>query len=175
MNRNVLNAVLFATASLAACAPRPAPPQPPAPAPVRPAPAPAPSPPAPPPAADWRDAPLSPGDWTWAAEGAASLAAFGTAGVPAFMLRCDAPGRISLVRTGAPGGSTITVRTSSNERRLAAAARGGDVVATLAASDPLLDQIAFSRGRILVETEGAPPLILPAWPEPARVTEDCRS
>jgi len=165
-------AVAFAAASLAGCAPRPAPPQPPAPAPVGPAPAPAPPPPAPPPA-DWRDAPLSAGDWTWSGEGAASRAMFGAGGAPAFALRCDSPGRVTLIRNGAAG-STITVRTSSNERRLTATARGGDVVATLAASDPLLDQIAFSRGRILVETEGAPPLIVPAWPEPARVTEDCR-
>jgi len=174
MNRHVLIAAAFATAAISACAPRPAPPQPPAPAPVRPAPAPTPPPPAPPPA-DWRDAPLSPGDWTWSNAGAASLAAFGVGGAPAFTLRCDSPGRVTLIRNGAQAGSTITVRTSSSERRLTAAARGSGLVATLAASDPLLDQIAFSRGRILVEAEGAPPLILPAWPEPARVTEDCRS
>jgi hypothetical protein len=173
MNRLLLAAVIVATATLAACAPRPAPPVPPAPAPQRPAPAPAP-PPAPPPA-DWRDAPLSPGDWTWSGEGAASRAAYGTAGIAAFTLRCDGPGRISMIRAGAPSGSTITIRTSASERRLTATSRGGDLVATLAASDPLLDQIAFSRGRILIESEGAPPLIIPAWPEPARVAEDCRA
>jgi hypothetical protein len=174
MHRHVLIAVALTTAAISACAPRPAPPQPPAPPPVRPAPAPAPPPPAPPPA-DWRDAPLSAGDWTWSGEGAASRAAFGVGGAPAFTLRCENPGQVTLIRSGAQAGSTITIRTSSNERRLTATARGSDTVATLAASDPLLDQIAFSRGRILVETEGAPPLILPAWPEPARVTEDCRS
>jgi hypothetical protein len=172
MSRSLIVAAIFATISLAACAPRPAPPQPPAPAPERPAPAPAPT-PSPPPA-DWRDAPLSPGDWSWLGDGAASLAVYGMAGSAQFSVRCDAPGRVSLIRNGTPGGNTITVRTSASERRLPAAARGNDLVATLAASDPLLDQIAFSRGRILVETEGAPALIIPAWPEPARVTEDCR-
>jgi len=41
-------------------------------------------------------------------------------------------------------------------------------------SDPLFDQLAFSRGRFLVRVEGQGDLILPAWPEPARTIEDCR-
>jgi hypothetical protein len=44
----------------------------------------------------------------------------------------------------------------------------------LAATDPLLDAIAFSRGRFAVEAPGLPTLILPTWPEPARVVEECR-
>ena len=48
------------------------------------------------------------------------------------------------------------------------------VIVDLPPADPLLDQIAFSRGRFLVQAEGGPSLILPAWPEPARVIEDCR-
>ncbi len=161
---------VLAILALGACVPRQAPPQPPAPAPERPAPAPAPAAPPAPPPADWRDAPLSPGDWT----GTGESASYGTAGAPSFILSCDAPGRVSLVRAGSAGGGTITIRTTETVRRLAAAPRGSDLVATLPASDPLLDQIAFSRGRILVESEGAPPLIVPAWPEPARVTEECR-
>ena len=42
------------------------------------------------------------------------------------------------------------------------------------AYDPLLDAIAFSRGRFTVESESGAMLVLPAWPEPARVVEDCR-
>ena len=42
------------------------------------------------------------------------------------------------------------------------------------ASDPGLDQIAFSRGRITIEQPGQPTLVLPTWAEPVRVIEDCR-
>jgi hypothetical protein len=48
------------------------------------------------------------------------------------------------------------------------------VTADLAASDPLLDGIAFSRGRIAVAMAGGVPLVVPAWPEAARTIEDCR-
>jgi hypothetical protein len=44
----------------------------------------------------------------------------------------------------------------------------------LQARDPLLDQIAFSRGRFTIEAPGAAMLVIPAWPEAARVIEDCR-
>jgi hypothetical protein len=45
---------------------------------------------------------------------------------------------------------------------------------SLPAGDPLLDAMAFSRGRIAIEVSGMAPLYLPAWPELARVIEDCR-
>ena len=43
------------------------------------------------------------------------------------------------------------------------------------ANDPLLDAIAFSRGRLWVDASGTMPLILRAAAEPARSIEDCRS
>jgi hypothetical protein len=49
------------------------------------------------------------------------------------------------------------------------------VSAALAANDPLLDAMVFSRGRFSIEVTGLPRLIIPTWPEPARVIEDCRS
>ena len=165
-------AALAAAASLASCAPRPAPPAPvppPRPAP----PPPRPEPPAPPPPADWRDGPLTPGDWHYRRDGAVSLAAFGSAQGTLFVIRCEAPGAIGLARLGAAAPAMV-VRTSQSERRVAASAGAGETVAALAASDPLLDQIVFSRGRFQIAVDGAPTLILPAWPEPARVIEDCR-
>jgi hypothetical protein len=66
------------------------------------------------------------------------------------------------------------VRTTNGERALAASITPEGLAATLAASDPLLDAIAFSRGRIAIEAPGTPLLIVPSWPEPARVIEDCR-
>jgi hypothetical protein len=156
-------------ALLAGCVPRPAAP-PPAPPPSPPPPPPAPPPPAPP-AADWRDAPLSPGDWRYDNDGR-SLAYFGAPGAPSLALRCD-DGRVALTRGGAPA-AALTVTTTFGARTVRAEAQGSNAVATLAPNDPLLDQMAFSRGRIMVEGEGAPALLVPAWPELARVIEDCR-
>ena len=48
------------------------------------------------------------------------------------------------------------------------------VTAELFALDPLLDAIAFSRGRFAVTMAGGSPLVVPAWPEAARTIEDCR-
>jgi hypothetical protein len=158
-------------AALASCAPRPAPPAPPPPPPAPPPPAPAP----PAPAVGWEDAPASPGDWRYREEGAGSAASFGTAQDPQFVISCGANRQVSLSRRGAAGGSSLVVRTSFGDRSLPGAALDGGVTASLAASDPLLDWMVFSRGRFAVEAEGSPRLVIPAWPEPARVIEDCRS
>lgn len=56
----------------------------------------------------------------------------------------------------------------------AAPDRAGGVSASLAPRDPILDAIAYSRGRFMLELPGNPPLYLPSWPELTRVIEDCR-
>ena len=65
--------------------------------------------------------------------------------------------------------------TTSTRRLLALAADpvAGASVA-LAVRDPLLDAMAFSRGRFMLEVAGFPALYLPAWAEVGRVIEDCR-
>ena len=50
----------------------------------------------------------------------------------------------------------------------------GWVVAELHSNDPMLDSIAFSRGRFALEVAGLETLYLPSWPEISRVIEDCR-
>jgi hypothetical protein len=115
---------------------------------------------------DSPDPPLSPGDWSYSSAEGGSVARFGAAGTETFSLRCDTGSRrISLTRAGSS--ARLKVRTSYGERALAPASG-------LGADDALLDEIAFSRGRFTVETDGLQPLILPAWPEPARVIDDCR-
>lgn len=167
--------LLAAFAAVAACVPKreaPPPPvqQPPA------APRAAPAPPPPPPPANWRDRPLTQGAWSYrAGDAAGSAALFGPATGPLFAVRCDRSRRlIVLERPGATSGP-ITVRTTSTARSFAGAAGQAGALASLAANDRFLDDMAFSRGRFSVETPGAPMLIIPAWPEPARVVEDCRS
>lgn len=154
-----------------------APPPRPAPAPT-PAPAPDPS-PAPTIGADWRDWPLTPGDWVYRQDGRGSIALYGVAGAEAeLMLRCDTGrGRVVLSRRGA-GVTTLTLRTSSTLRQLAVQPQAAGATPWLAADltprDSLLDAMGFSRGRFIVQSAGLSTLVIPAWPEILRVTEDCR-
>jgi hypothetical protein len=163
-------------AALASCAPRPVR-SPPPPPPRRAPPA---ALPAAPPQQDWRDVALTPGGWTWRG-GAGSIAQFGVPGQAAlFALRCD-PARRTLVLsrggTVAAPAATMRITTSFGAFALPVANGGGSppaIVAQANARDPRMDQIAFSRGRFLVDLPGQPRLVLPAWPETARVIEDCR-
>jgi hypothetical protein len=109
----------------------------------------------------------------------ASLASFGPPGTQAsFAVRCEKAGRqIVLIRNGTTTGNMLTIRTSFGARNFPIMAEAGapnQIVSRLGVYDPFLDSIAFSRGRFSVEVPGTPMLIIPAWPEPARVFEDCR-
>ncbi|WP_313536239.1 hypothetical protein [Sphingomonas sp.] len=161
--------------ALAGCVPAPSTP-PPAPAP-RPVPVPAPPPPPvskPTIGADWRDWPLTPGDWRYRG----GTATYGVAGgAPLAILRCDmAARRVTLSRTGtAP--TTLTLRTTSAVRAVPAtpdASAPGMLAMAFAANDSFLDALGFSRGRFVIEGGGLPVLVTPAWPEILRVVEDCR-
>ena len=165
-------------AAVAACVPRqePAPkrPQPPVQRPAQQIPQPQPQ---PAPAQDWRDVPLTPGAWYYRNEGASSQALFGvpnSEGV--FIVRCNPAARqVTLSREG--NGNAMTVRTTSTSRTLPVSVQTEPlayVMSMLPATDRLLDAIAFSRGRFTVEVPGTSMLVLPAWPEVARVVEDCR-
>ncbi len=68
----------------------------------------------------------------------------------------------------------MTIRTSAMTRALSADPGGNMLTTRLPANDPLLDAMAFSRGRFAVETAGLPVLIVPSWTEVSRVIEDCR-
>jgi hypothetical protein len=164
----------------AGCVPRPEAPAP-APVPVRPPPPP-PAAPSPPPVAaapDWGDIPLTPGGWFYSSDNEGSQALFGPASSEArFIVRCDrSQRRVILSRVGAATNSQMAIRTSFGARNLPVAVQSGSLAysrANLPASDPFLDSMVFSRGRITVEAGGLPMLVIPSWPEPARVIEDCR-
>lgn len=135
------------------------------------APRPQPQPVPPPPRVDWRDMPLTPGSWLYTGGDQASQAAFSQA---AFIVRCDRMRRqVSLGRQGAAAGA-MTVRSSSDARNLPTTVQAQYASAMLPASDRLLDSLAFSRGRFTVEAPGTAMLVIPSWPELARVVEDCR-
>ncbi len=131
---------------------------------------------------DWVDWPLTPGDWRYASAQRGSIARFGSHDATQFSIRCDRTARrIELARPGmleAGNSATMTVRASAGAASYPvanSASEPGYVAAMLATNDPELDRMVFSRGRFIVEVNGAPaPLVLPAWPEVARVIEDCR-
>ncbi|MFO1255953.1 MAG: hypothetical protein U1E37_09835 [Sphingomonadaceae bacterium] len=164
---------------LASCAapqrPMPAapPPPPPAPAPVR-------STPTPSPPADWRDAAQTPGTWRWGLVNARSTASFGTSGGAALAtLTCDRVNARVLVARRGDGTASLpmALTTTFGTRPLSSdplRSPPGWVVAEIHSNDPVLDSIAFSRGRFALETAGLATLYLPSWPEISRVIEDCR-
>lgn len=92
--------------------------------------------------------------------------------------RCDAENRrITLSREASAPSARLVIRTSSMTKTLAATtseANSAYLTADIATTDPILDAMAFSRGRVLVEMEGQQPVILPSWAEIARIVEDCR-
>jgi hypothetical protein len=169
-------AVVATLLALAACVGAPPPPRAVAP------PVAAPRPTAPPPpvpqAADWRDWPVTPGDWSYRIDGRGSIALFGTPGTDALLtLRCDHQTNMIYLSRQGQAGTPLTLRTSSLARSLTVQSTGAApayVAAALSPRDGLLDAMAFSRGRFIVEQNGMPTLVVPAWAEVGRVTEDCR-
>lgn len=138
-------------------------------------------PPLPRPPADWRDAPQTPGVWRWSIESGRSTASFvAPGGAIVASLACNrAAAQVLLSRAG-PGGEEqqpIAVTTTNGTRPLLSEpllSAPGWLTAELRPADPILDAIAFSRGRFALEAAGQPPLYLPSWPELGRVVEDCR-
>jgi hypothetical protein len=169
-------AAFAATFAIAACASKLVPPRP-APRPVvvaRPAPAlPVPQ------GADWRDWQLTPGDWVYRIDGRGSIALFGMPGGDALLtLRCDRQTNMLYFSRQGTVTAPLTLRTTSLSRTLAVQPTGAlpaYVAVALAPRDALLDAMAFSRGRFIVEQAGAPTLVVPAYAEIGRVTEDCRA
>jgi hypothetical protein len=186
--RAVVAVAVVLTLGLYACSERIVPPAvPPNPA-VKPAPRPVQPPPVvqtPPPlatGADWRDWPVTPGNWVYRPSSTRSQAVFGAdPAAPKFAVTCDkSAGQVMLSHAGAfPPGETgrMTIRTTSGQNTLTVANGGGTpamVAATLPPRDPQLDSMAYSRGRFVVSIKGSPDLVVPSWSEFARVLEDCR-
>ena len=108
--------------------------------------------------------PLAAGQWAYVATASGGEARFGTH----LSLLCDKPTRtVTITRPGAPAAALVIV-TDMQTRTIPPNGR-------LSAYDPLLDAMAFSRGRILVSGGSAAVLAVPSWPEAARAIEDCRN
>ena len=173
----VLTLAGAALALLASCAAPPPPPvAPPPPPPIA---KPAPLPPLAP-AVNWRDGPITPGDWRWSMADGRSTATFTSpGGIALVRLTCEKfLGEVRLARAGTSTGHVpIALSTTTGTRPLLSEPTISSrdwVVAQIRAGDPVLDAMVFSRGRFALDVAGAPPLTLPSWPEIARVVEDCR-
>jgi hypothetical protein len=119
------------------------------------------------------------GNWTYTVASDGSEAAFaGDTGAVQVSVHCTrATRRITIAKPSGAAAPSMDVWTSGATRRVSvtynpATAR---VTADLSAYDGLLDGLANSRGRIGLMVGTQPPLVVPAWPEVARVIEDCRA
>jgi hypothetical protein len=119
--------------------------------------------------ADWRTRPLTAGAWTWRGTAEVSEAIFSDSRGRQLFVRCTRATRsVSFSRTGAAPSASIRVATTSTQQQLPASN-------SVLSNDPLLDAIAFSRGRLWVDVQGTLPLVMRSAAEPARSIEDCRS
>lgn len=129
---------------------------------------------------DWIDQPLTPGDWRYAENDAFSYAIFGLAKGKILSFICHRQMKRVSIDYDVPEvmpDSKITIRTSSTVRSDPVVGNESSPSADvyLPPNDPLLDAIAFTRGRFMVSLSEYPNLIVPAAPEISRVIEDCRA
>ena len=119
------------------------------------------------------------GRWAWTPTASGSEATFlDSAGRAQLWLTCLRGARVVTMARPASGAAPFLMAwTSSQSRNLLASYNPatGRTTAQLSATDNLLDALAFSRGRVGIGVSGTPPLVAPAWPEIARVVEDCRA
>jgi hypothetical protein len=120
-----------------------------------------------------------PGNWSYApATGGSDAVYLGANAQPQLFIHCArATRRISIAKPASGAAPFLSIWTSSQTRNAPASFNPATarLTADFAAFDPFLDAIAFSRGRFAVSVSGTPALVVPAWPEIARVVEDCRS
>jgi hypothetical protein len=119
-----------------------------------------------------------PGNWTYAPVADGSEAIYSDASSrPQLWLRCTRSTRqVTVSRPAAAASPFINVWTSTLVKAVPASftPATGRLSFVLWSFDPLLDAMAFSRGRIGFTVGAQAPLVVPPWEEVARVFEDCR-
>ncbi|HEY1142585.1 MAG TPA: hypothetical protein VGE68_00980 [Sphingomicrobium sp.] len=129
--------------------------------------------------ADFTYAPVSPGSWGYRATTLGSEAAFvdGT-GTRRMVVSCVRTTRqVTFSRASAAPAASLSIWTSTASSTLTSRFEqlAQRVTAVTTAYDPLLDAIAFSRGRFALSMPGSAPLVLPTGAEVDHVIEDCRT
>jgi len=118
------------------------------------------------------------GAWSYTSTTDGSEARFAdTMANPQLVLHCTrATRRVSIAKPATAAAPSMNVWTSSQSRSLPSSFNPatGRLSADLQAYDGLLDAMVSSRGRIGLSVGTQPALVVPPWPELARVVEDCR-
>ena len=129
--------------------------------------------------ADQSTTPPLPGNWTFAANADGGEAVFTDAnGQRQLSLRCvRSIRRVILSKPANAAAATLSVWSSTASKSWPATfdAATARISAQVANWDPVLDAIAYSRGRFAVAAAGQQPLVVPAWADIARIVEDCRA
>jgi hypothetical protein len=136
------------------------------------------TPPPAPPAIDLDTVQAKVGNWSYRLITGGSEADFiDNGGHVRLMVRCNRTIKVvSFIRTGlAAAAPSLVITTTYGARNLAASFATGNLTAAVAANDPLLDDIAFTRGKWAIANSGVGALVVPSWAEAPRVFEDCRS
>jgi hypothetical protein len=119
------------------------------------------------------------GTWNYSPSATGSEASFlNPSALPQLTIRCTkATRRVTIAKPATGAAATMTLWTSSAVRAVPSSFNPltNRISVEIVSNDPLLDSLAFSRGRIGVTVAGGPSLVVPAWPEVARVVEDCRA
>ena len=119
------------------------------------------------------------GSWSYAPAADGSEAIFAnSSGAPQLWVHCTrANRRVSIAKPSSTAAPFLSVWTSSQTRSVASAFNPatGRLTVVLGGYDPLLDAITASRGRVAISVGTQPALVVPPWPEIARVVEDCRA
>jgi hypothetical protein len=130
------------------------------------------------PAIDFSTATPVEGTWNYSANATGSEATFVNATAqPQLTISCSrATRQVTIAKVATGAAPLLTIWTSAETRSLPASYNPATarISAVLSAFDPMLDAIAFSRGRAAFSVAAQPTLVVPSWAEPARVVEDCR-
>jgi len=119
------------------------------------------------------------GAWSYSSTADGTEARFVDASAnPQLILHCTrATRRVSISKPATAAAPAINVWTSSQTRSIPTSFNPatGRLSADLQPYDALLDAMSSSRGRIGLSVGAQPALVVPPWPEIARVVEDCRA
>ncbi|MGO8609262.1 hypothetical protein ACC848_40585, partial [Rhizobium johnstonii] len=88
-----------------------------------------------------------------------------------FTIRCDRQASAVYLSRAGTVSAPLQLRTSTLQRSLAVQPTGGTppyVAAAVGPRDTVMDAIAFSRGRFVVQQQGVTTLVLPSWAEIGR-------
>jgi hypothetical protein len=140
--------------------------------------APRPAAPASAPAVDLSFATPAAGTWSYSSTAEGGQAVFRNSALAQLTIQCTRSSRVVTIAKPASAAAPFLFLWTSNGARSFPASfdpATGQVSVRINGSDPILDAVAFSRGRVGVSITGTPALVVPAWPETARVIEDCRA